>query len=102
MKLYKYTILEQGGGIRELPPCKKKEFRGAGGLYDLLGASMIEIIPPDYYKSRKYGHCTMYGDEEGRFNTNNHRNPHFDTIVDGYDGSVWDVVGDIVKEEVAK
>jgi len=43
----------------------------------------------------------MYGDEEARFNENNKRNPYFESIV-AEDGAVWDVVGDIIKEEVFK
>jgi len=96
-KLYKYTVLRQDGTVQVLPPCEKKEFRGAGGLYDLLDCGTIEIIPKVYYKPT--GRFTLYGDEEGRFNDENHTNPHFEVIIDMF-GQRCDVVGDIVKEEV--
>lgn len=39
-----------------------------------------------------------YGDEEGRFNSNNHQNPHFASRKDER-GTLWNVVGDILREE---
>lgn len=101
MKMYKYTILKQDGSSKVLPICRKKEFKGKDGLYELLNCSIIEIIPEDYYKGLEYGRCTMYGDEEARFNTNNMRNPHFSVLKD-FENAEWDVVGDIIKEEVYK
>lgn len=94
MKLYQYTILKQNGTFEKMKPCKKKKFEE---FYKILNCNLIEIIPTDYYKGLNYGHCTMYADEEGRFNENNYTNPHFLTLADGYD-----VVGDIIKEEVYK
>lgn len=96
-KLYKYTILKQDGTKEELPLSPKKNF---AELYKILNCDIIEIIPSDYYKRAGWGHCTVYGDEEGRFNSKNNRNPHFEAIMAG--GMVWDVVGDCVKEEVAE
>lgn len=98
-KLYQYTLLNQDGTMEVLEPCQKKEFRGAGGLYELLNCSTIEIIPSLYYKTKKWGKCTVYGDEEGRFNSENIRNPHMDVLND-IDGMEWDCVGTLVKEEV--
>ena len=98
MKQYAYTILRHNGDIKRYPPCKKKTFKD---FYRMLNCTTIEIIPRDYYKNKGYGHCEMYGDEEARFNEDNKRNPYFDTIV-AEDGLVWDVVGDIIKEEVFK
>jgi hypothetical protein len=98
MKLYKYTLLKQDGTIKDLGVSKQKPF---SELYTILNCGTIEIINFEYWKDRGYGRCEMYGDEEGRFNSKNHRNPHFNVIKD-LDGSEWDVVGDIVKEEVYK
>lgn len=92
MKQYAYTIYKQDGTIKRYPPCKKKTFED---FYRMLNCQTIEIIPPDYYKGMKWGHCTVYGDEEARFNNQNTKNPHFKVLADGYD-----VVGDIIKEEV--
>jgi len=91
MKQYKYTIYKQDGTIEVLPISKKKDFEE---LYKILNCSIIEIIPSDYYPAG-FGHSTVYGDEEGRFNENNHRNPHFKVLADG-----WDVVGNVIREEV--
>ncbi len=92
MKMYKYTILRQDGTKEVLPPSKKKSF---AELYKILNCTTIEIIPKSYYG--KEGHCTMFGDEEGRFVETNRRNPHFKDLGNGYF-----VVGDIVKEEKIK
>lgn len=94
MKQYKYTLLKQDGSIEVLPVSNKKDFKE---LYTLLDCQMIEIIPSDYCKG--FGRCTVYGDEEGRFNSNNVRNPHFTVLID-HTGSPWDVVGNCIKEEV--
>src|ERR1700756_4482375 len=99
-KLYQYTIYKQDGTIEELKPCKKKEFGGIDGLYSILDCRTIELIPMDYVP-KELGRGTYFGDEEARFNSNNHTNPHMKTITDVF-GSVWDVVGDIVKESVYK
>ncbi len=99
MKQYKYTLLKQDGTTQDLGVSRKKEFKE---LYTILDCSTIAIIPSDYYNGLNYGRCTMYGDDEGRFNSNNHRNPHFKVLGDAVYGDVWDVVGNIVKEEVYK
>lgn len=96
MNQYRYTILKQDGTKEVLPLTNKKRFDGKDGLYQLLNCSTIEVIPADYYRGLGFGHCTMFGDEEGRFNTNNKANPHFNNF-----GDDWNVVGDIVMEEVA-
>ncbi len=93
-KLYKYTLLKQNGTEQVLAPSQKKTF---AELYILLNCSTIEIIPSDYYKDKKWGHCSVYGDEEARFNQNNVRNPHFQVLSESYD-----VVGNVIKEEVLK
>lgn len=94
MRLYQYTILKMDGSTEALPPSKKKDFNE---LYKILNCTTIEIIHSDYWKGMGHGRCTMYGDEEGRFNNNNHPNPHFKELAPGYN-----VVGNIVKEEVYK
>lgn len=95
MRLYKYTLLKQDGTELNLGVSKQKPF---SELYKFLNCGTIEIIEPTYWKERGYGKCTMYGDEEARFNSNNHRNPHFNVIED-LDGNEWDVVGDIIEEK---
>ncbi len=102
MKLYKYTRLGQDGSIEDLGVSKKKTFNE---LYDILDCSTIEIIPFAYYKGLGHGRCSMYGDEEARFVIENNRNPHFNVLKGNPDlgePAEWDIVGDIVKEEVAK
>lgn len=99
MKQYKYTLLKQDGTTQDLGISKKKEFRE---LYTILNCTTIELIPAAYYKDKGHGRCTMFGDEEGRFNSQNHRNPHFNVLHDAIFGDDWDVVGDIIKEEVYK
>lgn len=89
--MYKYTLLKQDGGEIEIGIGKRKDFKE---LRKILDCQIIEIIPKDYYD----GKGTCYGDEEGGFNENNHRNPHFKVIKDLWDDE-WDVVGDIIKEE---
>jgi len=91
MKQYKYTIYKQDGTIEVLPISKKKDFKE---LYIILNCSTIEIIPSDYYP-KGFGHATVFGDEEGRLNEDNHRNPHFKVLAEGYD-----VIGNVIKEEV--
>ena len=96
MKQYKYTLLKQDGSTEDLGVSKKKSLQE---LYEAIGCNMIEIIPSAYWVGKGFGRCTMYGDEEGRFVETNHRNPHFKVLVDD-NGGVWDVVGNILKEEV--
>ena len=98
MKQYKYTLLKQDGTIEDLGTGKQKDFKE---FYSLLHCSTIEIIPHDYYAGR----ATMYGDEEARFNSENKRNPHFRVLQGNQlleEVAEWDVVGNIIKEEVVK
>ncbi len=91
-KLYEYTLLKQDGTSEYLGVSKQKTLKE---LYKILECSTIEVIPVDYYKSRKHGRrCTMWGDEEGRYKEGNTTNPHFDVLSPG-----WDVVGNILKEQ---
>lgn len=93
-KQYQYTIYRADGTTEVLEPGPKKEWSGEGGLYDLIGCQTIEIIPPDYYRYKNWGRCYVYGDEEGRM-FHKPQNRHFKPIAPG-----WDLVGDIIKEEV--
>lgn len=95
MKLYQYTIYKQDGRIIELNPCPKKSFAGTGGLYELLDCRIIELLPKAYLHTGMNHRATYYCDEEGRFNSNNHRNRLFKVLDGGFD-----VVGDVVKEQV--
>ena len=102
MKLYQYTILKQDGTKEVLKPSKKKTL---AEFYKILDCRTIQLIPSLYYKGMGYGRCLMYGDEEGRFNSSNHRNPHFKVLkgnIELGEPPEWDVVGNIVKEEVYK
>lgn len=98
-KLYKYTLLKQDGTEVDLGTSKKKTFQD---FYRILFCNTIQIIPADYYKNKKWGHVTVYGDEEARYNLNNKRNPHFEVLKDAIYHDEWDIVGDCIKEEVAK
>jgi hypothetical protein len=98
MKLYKYTLLRQDGTTNDLGVSVKKDFKV---FYNLLDCRLIEIIPSDYVPEGQR-RATYYGDEEARYNTYNHRNPHFLVLKDAIYNDEWDVVGDIIKEEVFK
>jgi hypothetical protein len=100
MKQYLYTLYKQDGTIEVLPISKKKSFNE---IYKILGCEMIEVIPSDYYPDG-FGQVTVYGDEEGRFNSNNKRNPHFKVLKGdpNIEPVEWDTVGDLLKEEVYK
>lgn len=97
-KFYKYTLLKQDGTEKELGIMPKQ---GLNVFYKILNCTTIEMIPPDYYDNKN---CTLYGDEEARFNENNIRNPHFKVLKNEalFGDKEWDVVGDIIKEEVYK
>ncbi len=94
MKQYKYTLLKQDGTTKDLGISKQKSFKE---FYNILDCHTIELIPNAYVIGNK--RANYYGDEEGRFNSNNHTNPHFKIITDIF-GQDCDVVGDIIKEEV--
>lgn len=103
---YRYTLLRQDGTKEEIGIYTEElKFSGKGGLYELLGnIDTIELIPNDYYE---YSHkinitldlpiICMYGDEESRYNTENHRNPWFAFF--NTPGGVFDIVGDVIAEE---
>jgi len=100
-KQYKYTLLKKDGSTEDLIIGKKKDF---SYFRKVLNCSMIEHIPHAYYPDAS-GHAEFWGDEEGRYNIDNNRNPHFKVLRGNPywgDKSDWDVVGDIIKEEVYK
>lgn len=102
MKQYKYTLLKQNGTTEDLGTGKQKGFKE---LYKILGCSLIQIIPDDYYDGWADEEVECYGDDEGRYNENNKRNPHFKVLkgnVDLGEPAEWDVVGNIIKEELVK
>lgn len=98
-KKYHYTLYNQDGSSESWTQAKMdftqiKEVLGHG-------CSMIEIIPKDYQPDDIKKSGTVYGDEEGRFNSTNIRNPHFKVLTDS-DGGQWDCVGNLLHEKVAK
>lgn len=93
-KMYQYTLLKQDGTIDDLGQSPEKSLEE---LYEILECDLVEIIPSPYYAGKGHGKCIMWGDEEGRFNSNNVRNPHFNVLAGGYD-----VVGNIVKQQSVK
>ena len=95
---YQYTLYKQDGTIELLPISPKKTF---AELYQVLGCTTIERIPDEYYAGKGIPHGIMFGDEEGRYRSQNHRNPHFNVLTDEAGGQ-WDVVGDCVFEHLLR
>lgn len=96
--LYQYTLLKQDGTTEDLEPSPRKDLTE---LYKILNCTTVQIIPKAYYQHKNYGHCVIWGDDEGRFNTNNKRNPHFETLMDAESQEIFDVVGDCLLERKA-
>lgn len=92
-----YTLLKQDG-TRELFYSGKA--LPYDELRDKLGCRILELIPKDYYPDGMVG--TLWGDEEGRFNPDNKRNPHTKVLRGlpefGQDHD-WDCVGDLILEQ---
>ena len=103
-KLYEYTIYRQDGTIEKLPPQPKMEWDGKGGVYEILNCRTIQLVPTDYLKDGMYKRANWYMDEEARFRNDVRRNPHFKVltgdILDPF--AEWDIVGDVVSEQVYK
>jgi len=85
-----YTLLNQDGTTQEIHRGKKFEY---DQLRDTIGG-MIEIIPRDYYPEGMKG--TVFGHEEARFDSSNHRNPHMLVLQE------WDTVGNLLLEQTEK
>lgn len=99
---YKYTLLKQDGTKKELGVRKKMIF---ADMYEILACHTIEFVPMAYWNMEynTFG-TSVWADEEGRFNSDNVRNPHF-LVLQG-DPSIgepleWDVVGNAIVEELA-
>lgn len=96
MKTYKYTLLKQDGTAETLG---RQEEMDLDAMRDLLNCQMIELILRDYYQEAWGKNCLVFGDEEGRFNEKNIRNPHAKVLTGNPDlGEVaeWDCVGDLL------
>lgn len=93
---YKYTLLKQDGTREDLGT--RGTEMALGTMTHVLGCKYIELIPRDYYKGwGDMSKCIAYGDEEGRFNSENKVNPHFKDLGNGFN-----VVGNILmQQEVA-
>lgn len=87
--MYKYTLLKQDGTRLDLGTFKKK--KTLAELYSALSCETVCIIPTPYYEG--FGKATMWGDDDGRFDPSDHRNPHFKVL-----GGDYDVVGDVLME----
>ncbi len=104
---YKYTLLKQDG-TTDLIGERLKEMELAE-MYKLLDCHLVEVIPDSYYPDGTADTTVIFGDEEGRFKSTNHRNPHMKVLKDtGFEyanGSApaeWDCVGDLLLvEEIA-
>lgn len=94
--MYVYTLLLQDGSYVVLDKCFKKwKYKQ---ISKLVGG-MIEYIPTDYFPEGMRG--SVIGNEEGRFNPVNHRNPHMKVLYDPM-GRAWDTVGDLLLEQTEK
>lgn len=99
MSKYSYTLLLQDETVKELGVFNKR--KGFDWMRGVLGCSVIELIPKIYAKDRydvESKDVQFYGDEEGRYNSDNVRNQHFRAIKE--ETLIWDVVGNIIREEV--
>lgn len=97
---YQYTLLGQDGTKTDLGTGKKKDFRE---LYQILNCDTLGLIPTTYYP-KEYSRATIFGDDEARFNTDNHRNP-FTKVLTGdiFDPAMeWDCVGNLVVQQRVK
>lgn len=94
-KLYQYTVYRQNGDVDVLEPCEKKTWDGEGGLYELIHCQIIQEVPKVYFSEAMNKRGYAWCDEEGLFNQEKKRNPHFEVVDGGF------IVGDIVLEEVS-
>ena len=90
-KLYRYTLLKTDGTEQDLGTRDHEMFlhymqKAVGGP--------LELIPPAYYSHQKWGQCTVYGDEEGRFKSKPD-NLHFHMFPNGQ--FMPPVVGDCLR-----
>lgn len=92
-----YTLLKMDGTEEELLQTEKEV--ELSQLYKWLNCTTVKLIPSDYYPDGMQG--TVFGNEEGRFNDDNHRNPHMKVLHDPM-GQAWDTVGDLLLEQTEK
>ena len=93
---FRYTLLMQDGR-KSLPMHTSKELEFSE-MYKMLECQTIEMIPRDYYPEGTPESAVIWGDEEGRFNNRNYRNPHMKVLHDNRGGE-WDCVGDLLLQE---
>ncbi len=94
---YQYTLLSQDGTTTDLgTSAKRKDF---ADHYKTLNCHTIEIMPRAFHPKGMIG--TVYGDEMGRFDADNHTNPHMQVITDTW-GTKHDCVGNLLHEKRAK
>lgn len=89
-KKYLYTVYPPNG--KEFDIIMDKVM-GLAHLQTLV-EGYIELLPREYYKSKKWGHCRVYVNEEGRLN-NLPVNKHFTDI----ELPRWEVLGVAVREK---
>jgi hypothetical protein len=97
---YKYTILNQNGSRYELGTRVAQMTHQQ--MRKLLNCHTLAVIPHAYYPIvLDKDNVTIYGDDEGRFNSDNHRNDHMKVLY-GDPGigepAIWDCVGDLLVE----
>lgn len=94
--MYYYTHLKQDGTFTVVDKTAKKwEYEQLRKFIQ----NYIEVIPDAYMPDNMNG--TLYGDEEGRFNKDNKRNP-FTKVLKDVDEAEWDCVGDLLLEQTEK
>lgn len=94
--MYYYTHLKQDGTYVVLEQTATKwEYER---LKKFTGG-YIEYMPDDYLPKGMSGQ--VIGDEEGRLNSTNHRNPFMRVLTDDM-GNEWYCVGDLLLEQTEK
>jgi|SRR6516165_8589465 hypothetical protein len=97
---YKYILLNQNGSRREFG--SRTAQMTLQEMKKHLDCQIIAVIPHAYYPTAlDKDNVTIYGDDEGRFNSDNHRNDHMKVLYgDPSIGEppIWDCVGDMLVE----
>lgn len=94
-KLYQYTLLNQSGNKTVFEPRKKMTLQE---LYKALDCDVVQVVPKVFFGDSLNKRSTIFVDEEGRFNKENKRNPHFKVLTDPWGET--DIVGNALVEEV--
>ncbi len=98
---FKYEMLNQDGTRHTLKQTHKLSLKE---IYALLDCTNVELIPQAYYPKEYQSdealeHNIFWADGEGRFNSDNHRNPFMQVlkgnpnIGEPYE---WDCVGNML------